>query len=127
MKRSSSGPTTITAEHRAALEKLIDGTIAERAAARAMLHRIDSQGPPGKGKGRPWFEAALLFATALADERSVPAAPTPTRHEPDRCLISGKVIFPSETAAKRSMRSKSARLRAYRCPECLGWHLTSRT
>lgn len=127
MKRASAGPTKVTDASRAALERLLNGSREEADAARAMLSRLDSLGPPGKGKGRPWFEAALIFARALIAERDRVPHAGDTGNGAERCYASGKVIFGSEAAAKRSMRSKSARLRAYRCPDCLGWHLTKRT
>ena len=49
------------------------------------------------------------------------------RNPAPRCLIEGKVIFNSEAAARKAMRSKGDRLRTYVCKHCNGWHLTSRT
>lgn len=103
-------------------------------AIKALEQTVRSATPPGR-RVRVWFDRALTLmayaqdlearlAGAFAEIEQARAATAP---EVARCYESGKVIFGSESEARRAMnRKKGARLRAYQCPSCYGWHLTHR-
>lgn len=48
-----------------------------------------------------------------------------------KCPVSGKVMFKSETMAKKAMRirlnksSNASKLRCYLCDDCSRWHMSS--
>lgn len=103
---------------------------------------------PSKGKPqRAWFARTLMLAKYVAAPQRY--APWPAeelerlrnlvaelrvenaelrerRSGATRCETSGKVVFVSEDAARAALRTKSARLRVYRCESCGGWHMTKR-
>jgi hypothetical protein len=103
--------------------------------------------PPGKTKGRSWYEIARVLGLAVEgqqkkerqenadkaaiEEEEAARATAEASEERElrrpRCGTSGKVCFPSHQAAKGRMRSirSGDPLRAYFCKDCGSWHLTS--
>lgn len=99
-------------------------------------------GPPGKKKGRRWWQGMMLLGAELmraehqaalqgrlTDAEAIVTA-LEDRHrksEAARCYVTKKVIFTSEARAKASRGSgtKTQRIRAYLCEHCHGWHYTS--
>jgi len=51
--------------------------------------------------------------------------PTPLK----KCFATGKTVFDkrgAQTAMNKRFEEEHVRLRIYECPNCKGWHLTSR-
>lgn len=84
--------------------------------AKKLQHQVDSL----KGELRKANEYIQRL------ERELEGTPPASTSRP-RCIETQKMIYTSSKDAHRHsrIRSNGARMRAYQCDKCFGWHLTS--
>jgi hypothetical protein len=96
--------------------------------------------PPGKERGRVWYEVAMTLYAELRRLRAESFGAAPALSEEERmeafeeqkkvlptysiCSVTSKRSYASERAALEASRGIQHKLRTYFCDLCRGWHVT---